>query len=117
MLVRSVKLYDPDNSIFDKPLNGLRETINQFIAVDGKLDLQCTKDAFYVNAMLVRMDANSLDNVRYLQKEMKDKNVGGFQLIRVRLPAGPENIPVHIRHGPEGGGRGGGPQGQEVTSA
>ncbi|MGC4113824.1 MAG: hypothetical protein QM765_04030 [Myxococcales bacterium] len=92
MLVRSVKLYDPDNAIFDKPLNGLRETINQFIAVDGKLDLQMTKDAFYINAMLVRMDANSLDNVRYLQKEMKDKNVGGFQLVKSVSPQDLKNF-------------------------
>ena len=89
MLVRSAKLYDPDNAVFDKPLNGLREIINQFIAVDGKLDLQVTKDAFYINAMLVRTDANSLDNVRYLQKEMKEKNVGGFQLARA---VGPQDL-------------------------
>ena len=67
MLVRSVKMYDPENAIFAKPLASLQENINQFIAVDGKLDLQMTRDAFYVNNMLVRMDVSALDNVRYLQ--------------------------------------------------
>ncbi len=89
MLVRSVKMYDPDNAIFAKPLNSLQEHINQFIAVDGKLALQITKDAFYINGMLVKMDVSALENVRYLQEEMKQKNVGGFTLVR---SVGPQEL-------------------------
>ncbi|RMG13358.1 MAG: hypothetical protein D6729_15105 [Deltaproteobacteria bacterium] len=80
MLVRSVKMYAPDNQIFDKPLEVLRETIANIIAGDGQLVLQAVKDSFYLNNMLVKMDYGSLDNVRSLVQEMKARQVGGFVL-------------------------------------
>ena len=36
MLVRSVKMYDSDNNVFDKPLNQMLDTINQIIRKDGQ---------------------------------------------------------------------------------
>src|SRR4051812_33446129 len=60
MLVRSVKLYDPDNAVFQKPLVALQQTINAIVAKDGKLVLQGVKDTFYLNDMLIRLDASSL---------------------------------------------------------
>lgn len=86
MLVRSVKLYDPDNAIFAKPLISLQDTINQIIAIEGKLELQAMRDSFYLNGMLVKVDVNSLDNVRALQAEMQSKDVGGFTLVRAVSP-------------------------------
>ena len=80
MLVRSVKMYAPDNQIFDKPLEVLRTTISNIIAADGQLVLQAVKDSFYLNNMLVKMDYGSLDNVRSLIEEMKARKVGGFVL-------------------------------------
>lgn len=80
MLVRSVKLYDPENSIFSKPLELLRQTINQVIAKDGQLALQIVKESFYVNNMLVKADLQSLENVRHLVSEFRAKRVGGFSL-------------------------------------
>ncbi len=80
MLVRSVKLYDPENAIFDKPLEVLKDTINTIIAADHQLVLQAVKDSFYVNNMLVKVDYNSLDNVRQLIAEFKEHEVGGFVL-------------------------------------
>lgn len=82
MLVRSVKLYDPENAIFNKPLDQLRETINTIIAADGQLVLQTVKESFYLNNMLVKIDYGSLDNVRFLIKEFKEREVGGFVLQR-----------------------------------
>jgi HD-GYP domain-containing protein (c-di-GMP phosphodiesterase class II) len=86
MLVRSVKLYDPDNAIFSKPLTQLQDTINTIIAKEGKLELQGMRDSFYLNNMLIKVDVNSLDNVRYLQTEMQAKDVGGFTLVRPVTP-------------------------------
>lgn len=80
MLVRSAKMYESDNAVFAKPLASLQEIINQIIAVEGTLDVRMAKDAFYVNAVLVRMDASSLDNVRHLQAEMEKKSVGGLSV-------------------------------------
>lgn len=82
MLVRSVKMYDPDNSVFDKPLAQLQETINQIISREGKLELVTVKESFYLNNMLVKVDLNALDNVRYLVAELRSKDVGGFTLMK-----------------------------------
>jgi HD-GYP domain-containing protein (c-di-GMP phosphodiesterase class II) len=82
MLIRSVKMYDPDNTVFDKPLSQLQETINLIIRKEGKLELIGIKQSFYVNGMLVKVDHASLDNVKYLLEEMRSKDVGGFTMLR-----------------------------------
>jgi HD-GYP domain-containing protein (c-di-GMP phosphodiesterase class II) len=82
MLVRSVKMYDPDNAVFNKPLAQLEDTINVIISRDGKLELVGVKQSFYINGMLVKVDIAALDNVRYLLDEMRAKDVGGFTLLR-----------------------------------
>jgi HD-GYP domain-containing protein (c-di-GMP phosphodiesterase class II) len=82
MLIRSVKMYDPDNSVFEKPMSQLQETMNQIIRKDGKLELMGVKQSFYLNGMLIKVDMNALDNVKYLLEEMRAKDVGGFNLMR-----------------------------------
>jgi HD-GYP domain-containing protein (c-di-GMP phosphodiesterase class II) len=87
MLLRSVKMYDPDNNVFEKPLAQLQDTMNQVIRKDGKLELMGVKQSFYLNGMLIKVDMNALDNVRYLLDEMRAKDVGGFTMMRsVTLP-------------------------------
>jgi len=80
MLVRNVKLYDPENEIFNKPLEQLKDCINTVIAMDENLNLQGAGESFYLNNMLVKIDINSLDNVRFLLNEFSRRNVGGFVL-------------------------------------
>lgn len=80
MLIRSVKMYDPDNAVFQRPLSLLTDTVNQIIAKEGRLDLVGVKDSFYLNNMLVKVDLNALDNTRYLLNELRQKDVGGFSL-------------------------------------
>jgi HD-GYP domain-containing protein (c-di-GMP phosphodiesterase class II) len=82
MLVRSVKMYDPDNSVFQKPLTQLQDIVNQIISKEGKLELVGVKDSFYLNNMLIKVDLNSIENQRYLLSEMKAKDVGGFTLTK-----------------------------------
>jgi HD-GYP domain-containing protein (c-di-GMP phosphodiesterase class II) len=82
MLVRSVKLYDPDNDVFDKPLASLQETMNLIVRKDGTLDLLGVKESFYLNGMLVKVDLSALDNVRELITELRSKDVSGFSLFR-----------------------------------
>src|SRR5919108_1932943 len=78
MLVRSVKMYDPDNAVFDKPLGSLAESINAILAKEGRFDLLTVKQSIYLNNMLVKVDLNALENVRYLVAELRAKDVGGF---------------------------------------
>lgn len=80
MLIRSVKMYDPDNAVFTKPLGSLAETVNAIIGKEGRFELLTVKESFYLNNMLVKVDLNALDNVRYLIAELRAKDVGGFSL-------------------------------------
>ena len=80
MLVRSVKMYDPENAVFEKPLLQMQSIINQIISKEGRLELVGVKDSFYLNNMLVKVDLNSIDNQRYLLGEMRAKDVGGISL-------------------------------------
>ncbi|MFY2557886.1 HD-GYP domain-containing protein [Corallococcus terminator] len=82
MLVRSVKMYDPENGVFQKPLHQLQDIINQIIGKEGRLELAGVKDSFYLNSMLVKVDLNSIENQRYLLTEMRAKDVGGFTLTK-----------------------------------
>lgn len=87
MLVRSVKMYDPDNAVFEKPIAQLQETMNQVIQKDGKLELMGVKQSFYLNGMLVKVDMSALENVRTLLEEMRSKDVGGITMMRsVTIP-------------------------------
>ncbi len=82
MLVRSVKMYDPDNHVFEKPILQLQEVMNGIIVKDGKLELMGVKQSFYLNGMLVKVDMAALDNVKQLLDEMRSKDVGGLTLLR-----------------------------------
>lgn len=82
MLLRSVKMYDPDNDVFEKPLGQLQDTMNQIVRKDGKLELLGVKQSFYLNGMLVKVDLNALENVRYLLDELRAKDVGGVTVLR-----------------------------------
>jgi HD-GYP domain-containing protein (c-di-GMP phosphodiesterase class II) len=82
MLVRSVKMYDPDNAVFVKPLQQLQEAMNLIVRREGKLDFLGIKQSFYLNGMLVKVDLSALDNVKYLLEEMRAKDVGGFSALR-----------------------------------
>jgi len=82
MLVRSVKMYDPDNHVFEKPILQLQEVMNGIIVKDGKLELMGVKQSFYLNGMLIKVDMASLDNVKQLLDEMRGKDVGGLTLLR-----------------------------------
>ncbi|MFZ5468423.1 MAG: HD-GYP domain-containing protein [Myxococcota bacterium] len=80
MLVRSVKMYDPDNAVFQKPMAQLQDTMNAIITKENRLELVAVKESFYLNNMLVKADLAALDNLRYLIQEMRAKDVGGFAL-------------------------------------
>jgi HD-GYP domain-containing protein (c-di-GMP phosphodiesterase class II) len=82
MLIRSVKMYDPENAVFEKPLLQLQDIINQIISKEGRLELVGVKESYYLNNMLVKVDLNSIDNQRYLLGEMRDKDVGGISLTK-----------------------------------
>ncbi len=87
MLVRSAKMYDPDNAVFDRPLMTLQDSINAIIQRENHFELMGIKNSFYVNNMLVKVEFNAVDNMRYLLDELRGKDVGGFELLKpVQVP-------------------------------
>jgi HD-GYP domain-containing protein (c-di-GMP phosphodiesterase class II) len=82
MLVRNVKMYDPDNDIFIQPFENLRNAINTIVAVDGAYQLQAVGTTVYINGKQIQLDFASLDNVRFLTEEFKTRDVGGFNVNR-----------------------------------
>lgn len=82
MLVRNVKMYDPDNDIFIQPFENLRQAINTIVAVDGTYQLTAVGTTVYVNGKQIQLDFASLDNVRFLTEEFKNRDVGGFSVAR-----------------------------------
>ena len=82
MLVRNVKMYDPTNDIFNAPFDNLRESINTIVAVDGVFQLNAVGTTVYVNGKQLKLDFASLDNVRFLTEQFKERDVGGFNVNR-----------------------------------
>jgi HD-GYP domain-containing protein (c-di-GMP phosphodiesterase class II) len=82
MLVRSAKMYDPDNAVFDRPLMTLEDSLNAIVSREGRFELMGIKNSFYVNSMLVKVELNAVDNMRYLLDELRGKDVGGFALAK-----------------------------------
>jgi HD-GYP domain-containing protein (c-di-GMP phosphodiesterase class II) len=82
MLVRTVKIHDADNAIFNKPLETFRETINALVARDGQVNIQGAEHTVYLNGKLLKIDMSSLENVKYLMKEFQAHNLGGFAVDR-----------------------------------
>jgi HD-GYP domain-containing protein (c-di-GMP phosphodiesterase class II) len=82
MLVRSAKMYDPDNAVFDRPLMSLQDNLNLIVSREGQFDLVGIKNSFYVNNMLVKVELNAVESIRYLLHELRTKDVGGFTLVK-----------------------------------
>lgn len=82
MLVRNVKMYSPDNDIFNQPFENLKNCINTIVAIDSVFKLQAVGTTVYINGKQMRLDFSSLDNVRYLTEEFKNRDVGGFSVNR-----------------------------------
>jgi HD-GYP domain-containing protein (c-di-GMP phosphodiesterase class II) len=82
MLIRSVKMYEPDNSVFEKPFSQLSDTITHIIQRDGRLELLGVKQSFYINGTLIKVDLASLDNIKQLLAELRARDVTGFSCSR-----------------------------------
>lgn len=82
MLVRNLKLYDPDNAIFLKPIEELVDVINTLLAMEGGFRIHGVDETVFLNDVQIRVDFSALDNVRKLLKELEDNGLGGFEVDR-----------------------------------
>jgi HD-GYP domain-containing protein (c-di-GMP phosphodiesterase class II) len=82
MIVRNLRMYEPDNAIFAQPLEVFREVINTVVAYDRRFDLQAAGTMLALNGHMLRVDFSSLENLRHLTNEFKDRDIGGFYVER-----------------------------------
>jgi HD-GYP domain-containing protein (c-di-GMP phosphodiesterase class II) len=82
MLVRNVKIHAPDNQVFLKPIEQLREGMNNVIALDKMLNLQAVGTSIYLNTAQLKFDFAALDNVTFLTREFESRDIGGFSTKR-----------------------------------
>lgn len=82
MLVRNVKIHAPDNQVFLKPIDQLREGMNNVIATDKQLNLQAIGTSIYLNSAALKFDFAALDNVQFLTREFEARDIGGFSTKR-----------------------------------
>ncbi|MCX7944072.1 MAG: hypothetical protein N2746_06145 [Deltaproteobacteria bacterium] len=78
MLIRTVKIHDPDNAIFEKPLMQMRDVINSIINKDGVLNLILGENVVYLNSGFIKLDISTIENLKYVSEEMKARDLGGF---------------------------------------
>src|SRR5437588_792717 len=71
MLIRNVRLHDPQNAVFERPFAALRDAINTIVGVEGAFNLQAVGTTVYLNGKQLRMDFSSLENVKFLTEEFK----------------------------------------------
>ncbi len=78
MLIRTVKIHDPDNTIFEKPLSQLRDIINFIINKDGTLNLILSDNVVYLNNTFIKLDISTIENLKYVSEELRLRDLGGF---------------------------------------
>ncbi len=82
MLIRNVKIHQPDNAIFLKPIDTLREAMNRVIASERNINLHAADTNAYLNNTRLKFDFSALDSVTYLTKEFERRDIGGFSTTR-----------------------------------
>lgn len=80
MLMRTVKIHEPDNNIFHKPLETLRDMANEVVEREGACSIEGVKATVYLNDHLLRIDAFKLDAVRYVIQEFQKHGMNGFKI-------------------------------------
>jgi len=78
MLIRTAKIHDPDNAIFEKPLTQMRDIINLILNKDGMLNLILSENVVYLNNGFLKLDISTIENLKYIHEELKSKGLGGF---------------------------------------
>lgn len=82
MLVRNIKIHTPDNTIFLKPIDLFRETINSVLAGEGAVNLKAAETSVYLNDVRLKLDFSALNSIKYLTHQFERVGIGGFTASR-----------------------------------
>jgi HD-GYP domain-containing protein (c-di-GMP phosphodiesterase class II) len=94
MIVRNIRMYDPENEIFAQPIEMLRDLVNTTVAMDRRFELAAAGTLLSLNGYLLRFEFSALENVRFLTNAFKDADIGGFTVDR---PVQPSDLKQFLR--------------------
>ena len=81
VLIRNSHLHEPDNEVFDEPMDRLRSVLEIVLHQEGKLDLECTGSELFANRMRLRPEIRNLQIYRYVASEISSRGLGGLRFI------------------------------------
>jgi HD-GYP domain-containing protein (c-di-GMP phosphodiesterase class II) len=83
MVLRTMRLHDPNNRALLIASENLKDTINTlWAALDGSVSLQFVEGMVYLNDMRLRLDGAVTEQVRTLQEEFQERGLGGLAFSR-----------------------------------
>jgi len=80
MLLRNMRMYDPDNAVFVEPLAALQSVINEVVDRDGRFALQVIGTVLVINGVAVRVDFGVLEVLRALTDLLRERGLGGIEV-------------------------------------
>ncbi|MCC7385992.1 MAG: hypothetical protein IT384_29355 [Deltaproteobacteria bacterium] len=82
MVLRTIRIHDPNNQALLIATENLKDTINTLWAALGGVRLQFVEDIVYLNDVRVRMDSSMLDHTAWLRSEFATRGLGGLAFAR-----------------------------------
>lgn len=78
MLIKTCQIHDPGNQAFVKPLQTIRDNINDFVKNTGSLAIETVEDNIYINEEKVRSTISTFSSYNFIIDEFEQKNIGGI---------------------------------------
>ncbi len=79
VLIRNAPLHHPDNEVFREPKERLRATVEEVLAREGRLDLECVGSVLWANRLRIRPELRSAPVYASVTAELQRRRIGGFR--------------------------------------
>jgi len=82
MVLKTVRIHDPNNNALLVTTENLKDTINTLWAALGGIKFQFVDDVAYLNDVRVRLDSSASEQVEWLRGEFTQRGLGGLAFSR-----------------------------------
>ena len=89
LLIRTIKIYNPENETIDRHLKECLHLIWAIIKKEKHLCLKVLMDAIFVNEERVRISKDTYQSVKLIMDELKERMVGE---VLFKWPISPEDL-------------------------
>jgi HD-GYP domain-containing protein (c-di-GMP phosphodiesterase class II) len=79
MLMRTVKIHEPENTIFQGPLESFRDIVNEMVDRENACAIEGVGTVVYLNDHLLRFEAAVLDYVEFVIQQLQVRGYNGFK--------------------------------------